>query len=380
MDQRRLRTSERYRESTFEGDPVRTLEATLRAAADANASDIHLEPQVGCVRIRIRVDGRLRELQRYPLSTAAALVSRLKILAHMDIAEKRLPQDGRLDIVDNKGVAIAVRASTLPTIHGEKVVLRLLRSAVADLDLDRLGMNEVQVEFLRRGLGANTGMIVVTGPTGSGKSTTLYAALNELNDGDRNVVTVEDPVERRVDGVNQVQVNDDIGLTFAGSLRAFLRQDPDVIMVGEIRDRETAEIAVRAALTGHLVLTTLHTNDAAASVARLVDMGVAPFLVAASIRLVVAQRLLRTRCAACEGASCEDCGETGLRGRIGVFEVLPINERIRRLVAGGADADEIRAAAVDAGMPTLARCADDKVALGITSAEEALRCVHADLS
>ena len=365
----------RGRDSGGEGSLVRSIDAALAAAADCGASDIHFEPQQGGVRVRVRVDGCLRDLQRLPPGSAAAVASRLKLMARMDIAERRLPQDGRLEIVSPAGERVEARASALPTIHGEKLVLRLLRSSAETPSLDALGLDPENRDILRRALAANSGMVIVTGPTGSGKSTTLYAALGEIDVAGRNVVTAEDPVERRIAGANQVQVNDEIGLTFATALRAFLRQDPDVILVGEIRDRDTAEIAVRAALTGHLVLTTLHANDAAATVARLVDMGVAPFLVAASLRLVVAQRLVRTCCTGCRGAGCTACARTGLRGRTGVFEALTMTEALRRMVSLGAGADELRHAAVTAGMRPLAASAQALIARGMTTTAEILRAV-----
>ena len=364
------------RDPRSDGNLVRMLDATLADAANRGASDVHFEPQESAVRVRIRIDGCLREIQQFPAAAAPSLASRLKLLARMDIAERRLPQDGRMEIATANGERLEARVSALPTIHGEKLVLRLLPSKEVDLPIDALGLDDDQVGTLRNALGANSGMILVSGPTGSGKSTTLYAALNELNDGERNVVTAEDPVERRIAGVNQVQVNDEIGLTFANAQRAFLRQDPDVIMVGEIRDRDTAEIAVRAALTGHVVLSTLHATDAAASVTRLVDMGVAPFLVAASVRLVVAQRLLRVLCRACAGAGCAVCGDTGMRGRTGVFEVLPMSESLRSLVGRGASGDDIRSTAREEGMIGMSEQGQRKIGAGITTPKEVLRATQ----
>ncbi len=354
-------------------DLIRRLDATLTAAVDSDASDIHFEPHADGLSVRIRIDGVLRTAESYPAASAAGVASRLKLLARMDIAERRLPQDGRLELVGRGGDRVEARVSSLPTVYGEKLVLRLLRDDSDDRPLSALGMPTEPLETLQGALRANMGMILVTGPTGSGKSTTLYAALRELNSDERNLVTAEDPVERRIPGVNQVQVNTEIGWTFAEALRAFLRQDPDVLMVGEIRDRETAEIAVRAALTGHLVLSTLHTNDAASTVARLIDMGIAPFLVAASLRLIVAQRLVRRRCQDCSGRGCETCGQLGLRGRTAIFEIMPITESLRREIGRGCDVDEIRRVAAAEGTRTLADAARECVASGTTTELEARR-------
>lgn len=356
-----------------EANLVRSLDATLATAVAEGASDIHFEPAPDRLRIRLRVDGVLRDLPSYPPTSAPGVASRLKLLAQMDIAERRLPQDGRLEIISRSGERVEARVSSLPTVHGEKLVLRLLRDRDDPVALNELGLAPHLAEILQRELRAKSGMILVTGPTGSGKSTTLYAALRELNSDERNLVTAEDPVERRIPGVNQVQVNPEIGWTFAEALRAFLRQDPDVLMVGEIRDRETAEIAVRAALTGHLVLSTLHTNDAASTVARLIDMGIAPFLVAASLRLIVAQRLVRRRCQACDGRGCEACGQLGLRGRTAIFEIMPITESLRREIGRGCDVDEIRRVAAAEGTRTLAEAARECVASGTTTELEARR-------
>ncbi len=356
-----------------ESDLVRRLDSLVKRAIRNGASDIHFEPRSDALAVRTRIDGVLRDIELMPAAAAPVVASRIKVIARLDIAERRLPQDGRFSFVGDGTDAAEIRVSSLPTVLGEKIVLRVLRKEARHRGLDALGMLALHEQALRRALQSSAGMTIVAGPTGSGKSTTLYAAVEELNDGKRNILTVEDPVERRVDGVNQVQVNDEIGLTFARALRAFLRQDPDVILVGEIRDRETAEIGVRAALTGHVVLSTLHASDAAASIARLVDMGVAPFLVAASLRAVVAQRLVRLACRDCRGEGCNVCGGTGMRGRTGVFEVMPVSEPLRRMIVRGASADALRKYARSQRHESLADAARACAQSGIAPLSEAAR-------
>lgn len=359
-------------DTTTDAPAVRLVQSVLQQAVDCGASDVHVEPVEGALRVRLRVDGRLREIGRHPTALAPAVASRLKILARLDIAERRLPQDGRLTFAGRSG-PVDVRVSALPTVHGESLVLRLLRPLDDRLGLTGLGLHDSALTQLRNALAAAHGMVLVSGPTGSGKTTTLYAALREIDAVERNVVTAEDPVEARLAGVNQVQINEEIGLGFATALRSFLRQDPDVILVGEIRDAVTAEIAVRAALTGHVVLSTVHANDAASTVTRLVEMGVAPFLVAAALRLVVAQRLVRRRCRECGGAGCAACGGSGFRGRIGLFETLAVDEGMRERIARGAGASELREAARCQGAASLADAARLAVAQGMTTEVEAAR-------
>lgn len=357
---------------------VQAVDAVLASAARRNASDVHFEPNADALRVRLRVDGVLQELRTLPASMTAAVASRLKVMARMDIAERRLPQDGRIVWDDGRGLRIEARASALPTIFGEKLVLRLVRHDEASRGIADLGLDAERQATMRRALEGAHGIILVSGPTGSGKTTTLYALLAERNDVGRNIVSVEDPVERRLAGINQVQVNEDIGLSFAATLRALLRQDPDVIMIGEIRDQVTAEIAFRAALTGHLVLSTLHTEDAASCVTRLVDMGIAPYLIGAALRLVVAQRLVRLRCRACGGStdpSCPSCGGRGASGRAALFEVMEITEALRESISRGATSAEVRATAIAAGMQTLAKGAQRLVALDQIAEAEAWSAV-----
>ena len=383
---------------------VRLVDVVLADAVRARASDIHVEPQAGELRIRYRVDGLLRDVMTVPRSASAAMVSRIKIVSGLDIAERRRPQDGRAKLTVD-GTTVEARISTLPTLHGEKVVIRLLpRSADVPM-LARTGMTPSQLELLSNALVQAQGLILITGPTGSGKTNTLYAAIQQVSTPDRNIVTLEDPVEVQVVGITQVQVNEKAGLTFARGLRSVLRQDPDIVLVGEVRDTETAELALQASLTGHLVLTTLHTNDAVAAVTRLVDMGVEPFLVASSLTLVVAQRLVRTPCAACKapyapsprtlamlglseddltdatprrGKGCSECGGTGYRGRTGVFEVLPVTAQLRQVLLTTPTEAAIGAAARGNGMLTLRASALAAAHRGETTYEEVLRATHLD--
>lgn len=374
---------------------VRLVNNFIQQAIQAGASDIHIEPQEGEVRVRLRVDGLLHELSRLPLGVLNSLISRIKILAGMDIAEKRLPQDGRFPFTMD-GHNVDLRVSTLPTVYGEKVVLRLLDQAAMLLPLDRLGFLPAVQERYTSLVRSAYGMLLITGPTGSGKTTTLYATLNSLSSPEKNIVTIEDPVEYLLPGINQVRVNPRAGLSFASGLRSILRQDPDIIMVGEIRDRETADIAVRAATTGHLVFSTLHTNDAAGAITRLLDMGIEAYLVNSSLIGVVAQRLVRQICPRCReayrpepgtperswlpereelwrGRGCEACHYTGYAGRTAIQEVLVMNEELRGLVAAKAPATALKEAAITAGMVPLIEDGLAKVRQGITTVNEVLR-------
>jgi general secretion pathway protein E len=351
---------------------IRMLNALLTQAARDGASDIHVEPYERHSSVRFRVDGTLREVVRPHRALHAALISRLKIMAELDIAEKRLPQDGRISL--RLGTrAIDVRVSTLPSAHGERAVLRLLDKSDTKLDLETVGMQGETLTRFERLIGQPHGIILVTGPTGSGKTTTLYAALQRLDAQRLNIMTVEDPIEYELPGIGQTQVNARIELTFAKALRAILRQDPDVIMIGEIRDYETAQIAIQASLTGHLVLATLHTNDAASAVTRLTDMGVEPFLLSSSLLGVLAQRLVRKRCPQCQGQGCQACGHTGYQGRTGIYELLVADETIRALVHRQAAEADIRASALQAGMVLMRDDGERLVQSGVTTREELLR-------
>ena len=380
---------------------VRLVNLLITQAVADRASDIHVEPADTDLRIRFRVDGVLHEVMRSPRSIQAGVISRLKIMSEINIAERRVPQDGRMSLTVG-GKTIDLRVATLPTVHGEKVVMRILDKSQARLDLTDLGFRPEAFRRYEACFRKPYGTILVTGPTGSGKSTTLYATLNVLNDADRNIITVEDPVEYRLAGVNQVQVNPRAGLTFAAALRAILRADPDVILVGEIRDRETAIIAVEAALTGHLVLSTLHTNDAASTPMRLIEMGVEPFLVTSALDCVVAQRLARRLCERCKesyqpspaellqadwpaaelgrpllyrAVGCPACSRTGYRGRLAIQEVMVLSEEVERLIVERASSDDVKKSAVSQGMTTLREDGLRKVAQGLTSLEEVFRVV-----
>lgn len=379
---------------------VRLVASTITAAAEKMASDIHIEPQSTDTIVRLRVDGMLRDFQRIPRVLQNSLVSRIKILADMDIAERRAPQDGRF-LVKIAGRKIDLRVSTLPTQYGEKVVMRLLESDAPAQAFSVLGIPDEISESLTRILGQPQGMVLVTGPTGSGKSTTLYSSLNRLRKPTVNIITVEDPVEYAVPGLNQVQVNNKAGLTFANCLRSILRQDPNVIMVGEIRDKETAEIAIKAAQTGHLVLSTLHTNDSVAAVTRLLDLGVPGFQIATSVSGIVAQRLVRRLCSCHDEIpaspeyisrlrqagvvnppdkqsvpiGCERCDLTGYKGRIGIYEILILNEQLRTAIRSGSRNDQVRVLAQQNGMKLMQEYALDRVREGLTTLDEALRVV-----
>jgi type IV pilus assembly protein PilB len=384
---------------------VKLANYLLTEAIKRRASDIHVEPYEKEFRVRYRVDGVLYEIMRPPLRLRSALSSRLKIMASLDIAERRLPQDGRIKMKMGKGREMDFRVSTLPTIYGEKIVLRLLDKASLQLDMTKLGFEPGPLADFTEAIHRPFGMILVTGPTGSGKTTTLYSAISDLNKVSDNISTAEDPVEYNFAGINQVQVKEEIGLTFAASLRSFLRQDPDIIMVGEIRDYETAEIAVKAALTGHLVLSTLHTNDAPSTVTRLLNMGIEPFLVSSSLNLIVAQRLARRVCGNCreevrippkalvdagikperiklakpaKGKGCDDCNGTGFRGRVALYEVMPIKEELKEMVLRGGSAIDVKREAVRLGMKTLRQAGLSKVEEGVTTLEEVLRVTAPD--
>ncbi len=351
---------------------IRMLNALLTQAARDGASDIHIEPYERHSAVRFRVDGSLREVVQPNRALHAALISRLKIMAELDISEKRLPQDGRISLRIGTR-AVDVRVSTLPSAHGERAVLRLLDKTSNKLTLEAVGMQGVVLNQFEQLISQPHGIILVTGPTGSGKTTTLYAALGKIDATQTNIMTVEDPIEYELAGVGQTQVNAKIDLTFAKALRAILRQDPDVIMIGEIRDFETAQIAIQASLTGHLVLATLHTNDASSAVTRLTDMGVEPFLLSSSLLGVLAQRLVRKLCAHCHGAGCPHCNSMGYQGRTGVFELLTSNDEIRAMVHNKASEAEIRAAALQAGMTLMRDDGERLITEGITSREEVVR-------
>ena len=351
---------------------IRMLNALLMQAARDGASDIHIEPYERHSSVRFRIDGTLREVVSPNRALHAALISRLKIMADLDIAEKRLPQDGRISLRLGQR-AIDVRVSTLPSAHGERAVLRLLDKSESRLDLSAVGMQGETLKGFQQLLAQPHGIVLVTGPTGSGKTTTLYAALQQLDSARFNIMTVEDPIEYELAGIGQTQVNPKIDLDFAKALRAILRQDPDIIMIGEIRDFETAQIAIQASLTGHLVLATLHTNDAVSAVTRLTDMGVEPFLLSSSLLGVLAQRLVRKSCAACQGAGCAPCGQTGYQGRTGIFELLATNEEIKALVHDKASETRLREAAQRQGMRSLREDGQRLVDNRVTSLAELVR-------
>ncbi|HEY1611224.1 MAG TPA: type II secretion system ATPase GspE, partial [Paraburkholderia sp.] len=371
-------------ESEDDAPIIRMINALLTQAAREGASDIHIEPFENACVVRFRVDGTLRDVVRPKKALHGALISRIKIMAQLDIAEKRLPQDGRITLRVG-GRPVDVRVSTLPTGHGERAVLRLLEKDAQRLNLERLGMAADTLAQFDRLIGRPHGIVLVTGPTGSGKTTTLYASMSRLETATTNIMTVEDPIEYDLSGIGQTQVNERIGMTFSRALRSILRQDPDIIMIGEIRDLETAQIAVQASLTGHLVLATLHTNDAASAVTRLTDMGVEPYLLASSLLGVLAQRLVRCLCPVCKQArveegrttwhpvGCEKCGQSGYAGRRGVYELLAIDESISALIHRNASDADILATGRAAGMRTLREDANRWLESGVTSVEEVMR-------
>ena len=374
---------------------VKLVNTLLAEAVKIGASDIHIEPYEKNVRVRYRVDGVLQEVMEPPLKLKNAIISRLKIMSELDIAERRIPQDGRIKIkIGNK--KIDLRVSTLPTIFGEKVVMRILDKSNLNIDLAKFGMESKAEQDVLKAIACPYGMVLVTGPTGSGKTTTLYSCLQRLNVTELNIMTAEDPVEYNIDGINQVQVREEVGLTFAAALKAFLRQDPNIVMVGEIRDLETGSIATKAALTGHLVLSTLHTNDAPSTINRMIDMGIEPFLVASSTVVIMAQRLVRRICENCKtedkvppealadvglppdtkvykGRGCERCNGTGYSGRQGLYEVMPITPEIREMILDRCSAAELQKNAVEQGMLTLRQDGLIKIQKGITTIEEVLR-------
>ncbi|HEY3103932.1 MAG TPA: type IV-A pilus assembly ATPase PilB [Pyrinomonadaceae bacterium] len=382
---------------------VRLVNVLLVDALRRGASDIHVEPYEKELRIRFRIDGVLYDVMHPPLKMRDALISRIKIMSKLDISEKRLPQDGRIKIrvkVDSRSRELDFRVSTLPTLFGEKVVLRLLDKEKLMLDMTNLGFEPESLVKFQRNISKPYGMVLVTGPTGSGKTNTLYSALQSLNTVDTNIMTAEDPVEFNLPGINQVQMKEQIGLNFAAALRSFLRQDPNIVLVGEIRDFETAEIAIKAALTGHLVLSTLHTNDAPSTISRLMNMGIEPFLVATSVNLIQAQRLIRRICKDCKkehptplealveigfsaeetktlktfkGRGCPSCNDTGYKGRIGLYEVMEITDEIRELILIGASALELRKKSIEDGMISLRESGLQKIRNGVTTIEEVLR-------
>jgi type IV pilus assembly protein PilB len=396
-------TLDELQRSSEEAPIIKLVNLILLDSIKKGASDIHLEPYEKDLRVRFRIDGILYNMMNPPLRLKDAITSRIKIMAKMDISEKRLPQDGRIKIrtrFDSRKKEIDYRVSTLPTLFGEKVVLRILDRDNLPLDMAKLGFEEVSLKRVEEGILKPYGMVLVTGPTGSGKTSTLYAALNRLNTPETNIMTAEDPVEYNFRGINQVQIKEQIGLTFAAALRSFLRQDPNIILVGEIRDFETTEIAIKAALTGHLVLSSVHTNDAPSTISRLLNMGIEPFLVATSVHLICAQRLIRKICRDCKtevktplqalinagfaqeeaksiqcykGEGCKTCNSTGYKGRVGLYEVMEVSENIQELILVGASAREIKRKAVEEGMLTLRSSGLAKIKAGITTLDEVLR-------
>ncbi|MHB8764905.1 MAG: type IV-A pilus assembly ATPase PilB [Deferrisomatales bacterium] len=393
-------------EKAVEDAPVvKLVNLILSDAIKKGASDIHIEPYEKNFRVRYRVDGVMYEEMRPPMRLKNAITSRVKIMANLDIAERRLPQDGRIKMKITKDKDMDFRVSVLPTLFGEKIVMRLLDKSNLQLDMTKLGFEAAALKDFQEAIHRPYGMVLVTGPTGSGKTTTLYSALSELNKIDTNISTAEDPVEFNLAGINQVQIHEEIGLNFAATLRSFLRQDPDIIMVGEIRDFETAEIGIKAALTGHLVLSTLHTNDAPSTVNRLLNMGVEPFLVASATNLILAQRLARKICPNCKervevpaqalldigvpadevdqftcyrGTGCANCSDTGYRGRVALYEVMPITDDLKELILNGASAMELKDQAVQSGMKTLRMSGITKIKEGVTTVDEIVRTTIKD--
>jgi len=351
---------------------IKLVNMMIIEAVHQGASDIHIEPEEDTLKIRYRIDGLLHERTKPPKYLQSAVISRIKVMADMDISERRIPQDGRIQM-KMEGRDIDIRVSCIPTVYGENVVLRLLDRSQVILELKQLGFSPSILPKYKKLICCPHGIILVCGPTGSGKTSTLYACLNVINSEDKNIITIEDPIEYHLAGIRQMQVNPKAGLMFANALSAILRQDPDVIMVGEIRNAETAKAAVQAALTGHLVFSTLHTNDAPSAITRLLDMGVEPFLISSSVIGALSQRLVRTICTECNGKGCKECLGTGFRGRIGIYELMIPNEKIRELITAKASSDEIRKAAIEAGMQLLREDGLKKVESGITTQEEVMR-------
>jgi len=389
----------------FEGPIIKIVNGILIRAIKLGASDIHFEPYEKMLRVRYRIDGVMRREMTLPTQIKNAVTSRLKIMSKLDIAEKRLPQDGRIKLRMGKAREMDFRVSVVPVLFGEKVVLRLLDKSALQLDMTKLGFEESSLQDLMAAVRKPVGMILVTGPTGSGKTTTLYSALSELNKESENILTAEDPIEYNFMGINQVQMHEEIGLTFASALRSFLRQDPDIIMVGEIRDFETAQIGIQAALTGHLVLSTVHTNDAPGTITRLIDMGIEPFLISSAVILILAQRLIRKICVDCnapikvhpqllidlgvapdevksfptyKGKGCPICSNTGYKGRVGLYEVMPMKEEVKELVLSRASTSEVKKEAMRLGMKTLRQSGIMKIREGVTTIEEVLRATVED--
>lgn len=380
---------------------IRMVNHLMERALDLNASDIHFEPEEQFLLVRCRVDGVMVNIEQLPANVQPAVSSRLKLMARLDIGEKRLPQDGRIQYQMGER-NLDMRVSTLPGVHGESIVLRILDRSDVNVSLDTLGMPSDILESFSKVVQQPHGMILVTGPTGSGKTTSLYATLEKLNSGTQKIITIEDPVEYQLGGITQIHVNSKIGLNFASGLRSIVRQDPDTIMVGEIRDHETAEIAIESALTGHLVFSTLHTNDAAGAITRLQDMGIDSYLISSSVMAVMAQRLVRKVCSYCaednhltakeidllridpadypvvrRGRGCERCANTGYRGRVGLYELLVVDDDVRHVISSGGDANAIRKVAIDNGMRTLRKDALHKLHEGVTTPEEIVRVTHA---
>ncbi|MBN2808757.1 MAG: type IV-A pilus assembly ATPase PilB [Deltaproteobacteria bacterium] len=393
------------RKETEDAPVIRLVNKIMVDAIRRGASDIHIEPYEKFFRVRYRIDGVLYEIMKPPMKLKNAILSRIKIMSELDIAERRLPQDGRIKMKLGKGSSMDMRVSVLPTLFGEKIVLRLLDQSNLQLDMTKLGLEPAMLKLVEDAIHQPYGLILVTGPTGSGKTTTLYSALSELNKISDNIMTAEDPVEFNLAGINQVQIRESIGLTFAAALRSFLRQDPDIILVGEMRDIETAEISIKASLTGHLVLSTLHTNDAPSSVTRMVNMGVEPFLIVSSVNLIIAQRLARKICQKCStrenvpvraliqsgmdpeiaenavclsGAGCEECNRTGYKGRIALYEIMTLNEEIKTAIINGANTMEIKSMAIRNGMKSLRQSGLSKLIEGTTSFQEVLRVTARD--
>jgi len=405
VDENSLEDVNELERASEDAPVVKLVNLILTDAIKKKASDIHIEPYEHAFRVRYRIDGVLYEVMKPPRKLKNAITSRLKIMATMDIAERRLPQDGRIKIKMGRNQEMDYRVNCLPTLFGEKVVLRLLDKSNLQLDMTKLGYEEKALEWFKKEIHKPFGMVLVTGPTGSGKTVSLYSALSELNQTTENISTAEDPVEFNFAGINQVQMHEEIGLNFAAALRAFLRQDPDIIMIGEIRDFETAEIGVKAALTGHMVLSTLHTNDAPSTVNRLLNMGIEPFLVASAVNLISAQRLGRRVCSECKepekhskdaligagvpenqigkfstykGRGCSVCNDTGYKGRIGIYQVMPMFEDIKEMILSGANTAEIKQESMRLGVKTMRQSAITKLIEGVTTLEEVLRTTVAD--